>query len=411
MRCLRELQPDASIAFLTSLSRRSWDPAEGRISGPVSSLTIVFAAAKLPVAILVFKGFSCQRIAGWFIAVQSLSMHPKARIHADPAAPEPDRMDCLPDSLVLLILNKLEDVHSLGRCSAVSRRFNELVPLVHDVYVKIDRVVAVDGDPDDALNLSSPKPRHIFSHLFKLMLFTIAKPFHGMRGPGGAGGRPLFPRLAQHSPVQVLRSFSHVRNLRVELPSGDVGTEEGVLLKWRARYGSTLQSCVILGGTLVDRNGGHELPATEDGGSMPESFYTNGGLKPAWCGPSVLIAASTRHYLLRSIIKEHPTLRSLVLADADGQGTLCMGTEQLAEFRENRLSASACSNRTQVPACSMKPSTRCTSSCPAAWGCRARPWSSLPSGDGAGGCHAGRKEAEALSPARSTGRSGSRPRR
>lgn len=328
-------------------------------------------------------------------------MHPKARIHADPAAPELDQIDCLPDSLVLLILNKLEDVHSLGRCSAVSKRFNELVPLVHDVYVKIDRVVAVDGDPDDALNLSSPKPRHIFSHLFKLMLFTIAKPFHSMRSPGGAGGRPLFPRLAQHSPVQVLRSFSHVRNLRVELPSGDVGTEEGVLLKWRARYGSTLQSCVILGGTLVDRKpagaGGHE-PSTEDGGSMPESFYTNGGLKlrVVWTISS-LIAASTRHYLLRSIIKDHPTLRSLVLADADGQGTLCMGTEQLAEFRENQLSASACSNRTQVPACSMKLKYAPYLELPGGLGLQGATLVVInPSADGVGGCHVGRKETEAF---------------
>ncbi|XBI02104.1 hypothetical protein VPH35_130722 [Triticum aestivum] len=61
-------------------------------------------------------------------------MHPKARIHADPAAPELDRIDCLPDSLLLLILNKLEDVHSLGRCAAVSKRFNDLVPLVHDMF-------------------------------------------------------------------------------------------------------------------------------------------------------------------------------------------------------------------------------------------------------------------------------------
>ncbi|KAI4962723.1 hypothetical protein ZWY2020_025893 [Hordeum vulgare] len=45
---------------------------------------------------------------------------------------------------------------------------------------------------------------------------------------------------------------------------------------------------------------------------MPESFYTNGGLKlrVVWTISS-LIAASTRHYLLRSIIKEHPTLVSL----------------------------------------------------------------------------------------------------
>ncbi|KAG2601470.1 F-box protein At5g46170-like [Panicum virgatum] len=280
-------------------------------------------------------------------------MHTKARIHADPVQ-EFDRFDCLPDSLVLLILNKLEDMRSLGRCSAVSKRFSGLVPLVHDVCVKIDRVLTVDGDSEAALNLSSPKPQNILSHLFKLMLFAITKPFHDMGGNPNGAGRPLF---TQHSPAQVLRSFSHVRNLRVELPSGDVGVEEGVLLKWRAEYSSTLQSCVILGGTLVSRDAGgadHE-PSPDDSGTMPESFYTNGGLKlrVVWT-ISCLIAASTRHYLLRSIVEEHPTLRSLVLADADGQGALRMGAEQLRDFRERPVAASACSNRTQVPACNIK---------------------------------------------------------
>lgn len=282
-------------------------------------------------------------------------MHTKARIHADPVQ-EFDQFDCLPDSLVLLILNKLEDVRSLGRCSAVSKRFSGLVPLVHDVRVKIDHVVTVDGDSDDALNLSSPKAHNIISHLFKLMLFAIAKPFHDLRSPSSTG-RPLFPQLSQHSPVQVLKNFSHVRNLQVELPSGDVAVEEGVLLKWRAEYGSTLQNCVILGGTLVDHKdagSGHE-PSSDDNGSMPESFYTNGGLKlrVVWT-ISCLIAASTRHYLLRSIINDHPTLRRLVLADAEGQGALSMGPEQLKDFSEHQLSASPCSNRTQVPACNMK---------------------------------------------------------
>jgi len=280
-------------------------------------------------------------------------MHTKARIHADPVQ-EFDRFDCLPDSLVLLILNKLEDMRSLGRCSAVSKRFSGLVPLAHDVCVKIDRVLTVDGDSEAALNLSSPKPQNILPHLFKLMLFAITKPFHDMGGNPNGAGRLLF---TQHSPAQVLRSFSHVRNLRVELPSGDVGVEEGVLLKWRAEYGSTLQSCVILGGTLVRRDAGgaeHE-PSPDDSGTMPESFYTNGGLKlrVVWT-ISCLIAASTRHYLLRSIVEEHPTLRSLVLADADGQGALRMGAEQLRDFRERPVAASACSNRTQVPACNIK---------------------------------------------------------
>ncbi|XP_062224438.1 F-box protein At4g18380-like [Phragmites australis] len=325
-------------------------------------------------------------------------MHAKARIHADPVL-EFDQFDCLPDSLVLLILNKLEDVRSLGRCSAVSKRFNSLVPLVHDVCVKIDRVATVDGDSDAALNLLAPKHRNIISHFLKLVLFTITKPFHDMCNPNGPG-RPLLPQLAQHSPVQVLRSFSHVRNLGVELPSGDVRTEEGVLLKWRAEYGSSLQNCVILGGTLVDRERigtGHE-PSCDDNGCMPESFYTNGGLKlrVVWT-ISCLIAASTRHYLLRSIIEDHPTLRSLVLADGDEQGTLCMGTEQLKEFRDNQLSASACSNRTQVPACNIK--------------LKYAPYLELPGGsalqgatllvvkpanDGSSGGHGSRKEAEAF---------------
>lgn len=296
-------------------------------------------------------------------------MQSKARIHAaEPPPPLSDQFDRIPDPLLLLIFNKLADVRALGRCAAVCRRFNALVPLVHDVYVKIDRVVTVDGDSDaEGLNLSSgPKPRNLFSHFFKVILYNIFKPFHHLRNTG-AGNRPLLPQLSHHSPAQVLKNFTHVRNLRIELPAGDVGTEDGVLLKWRAEFGSTLHNCVILGGTQIDRKPAPydqetttatattTTAAAEDNGSIPESFYTNGGLKlrVVWTISS-LIAASTRHYLLRPIIKDHPTLRSLVLTDADGQGTLSMGVEQLREFREKPLAASASSSRTQVPASNMK---------------------------------------------------------
>ncbi|KAJ0975405.1 hypothetical protein J5N97_017370 [Dioscorea zingiberensis] len=284
-------------------------------------------------------------------------MQPRARIHADPSLDldiDLDLFDRIPDSLVLLILNKLADVRSLGRCAAVSKRFNMLVPLVHDIHVKIDRVVTVDGDSDEGSN-PSPKPRSLFSHFLKLMLFTLLKPFNHLRNTNG-GNKPLFPQLSHHSPAQVLKNFTHVRNLKIELPAGDVGTEDGVLLKWRAEFGSTLQNCVILGGTRIDcKPTTDQEPSVEDNGSIPESFYTNGGLKlrVVWTISS-LIAASTRHYLLRPIIKDHPTLMSLVLTDADGQGTLSMGVDQLKDFREKPLSASASSNRTQVPASNMK---------------------------------------------------------
>ncbi|KAK8959708.1 F-box protein [Platanthera guangdongensis] len=287
-------------------------------------------------------------------------MQSKSRIHADPPLPQ-DQFDRIPDSLVILILNKVADVRALGRCSVVSKRFNSLVTYVHDVYVKIDRVISVDSDPfDESLNPASPKPRSLFSHLLRLMLLAILKPFNHIRNPGGGNSRPLIPQVSHHSPVQVLKNFTHIRNLCMELPAGDVGTEDGVLLKWRAEFGSTLQSCVILGGTRMDRHNAvdrdHSNPATEEEiGNIPESFYTNGGLKlrVVWTISS-LIAASTRHYLLRPIIKNHPTLRSLVLTDSDDQGTLTMGVEQLREFREKPVAASATANRTQVPASNMK---------------------------------------------------------
>ncbi|KAH0470871.1 hypothetical protein IEQ34_000594 [Dendrobium chrysotoxum] len=332
-------------------------------------------------------------------------MQSKSRIHADPPLHN-DQFDRIPDSLVLLILNKVADVRALGRCSAVSKRFNFLVPHVHDVYVKIDRVVSVDGDPsDESLNLASPKPRNLFSHLLKLMLITILKPFHHLRNPS-SGNKPLLPQLSHHSPAQVLKNFAQIRNLHIELPAGDVGTEDGVLLRWRAEFGSTLQNCVILGGIPIDRKSNvidqDPLPVAEDNASIPESFYSNGGLKlrVVWTISS-LIAASTRHYLLRPIIKNHPTLRSLVLTDSDGQGTLSMGTEQLREFREKPLAASASANRTQVPASNMKLRYAPYLELPEGIGMQGATLVAIrPSGEGSGGSGGNngnsRKEAEAF---------------
>jgi hypothetical protein len=101
--------------------------------------------------------------------------------------------------------------------------------------------------------------------------------------------------------------------------------------------------------------GDSEASQGDDTGSIPESFYTNGGLKlrVVWTISS-LIAAATRHDLLREIVKEHPTLERVALTDAHGQGTLSMGRDQIREFRDKPLAAAAAANRTQVPACNMK---------------------------------------------------------
>lgn len=179
--------------------------------------------------------------------------------------------------------------------------------------------------------------------------------------------------VSHHSPSEVLRSFKELRRLHIELPTGELGIEDGVLLKWKADFGSTLGSCVILGASSVTSkptspSAQPETAAddstaaspdsnreTEELGSVPESLYTNGGLKlrVVWTISS-LIAASARHYLLQPIISNHATLESLNLTDADGQGVLTMDKRQLQELRVRPVSASASSHRTLMPALSMR---------------------------------------------------------
>lgn len=328
--------------------------------------------------------------------MSSLRADLTTKIWPEPYFPEPlpdsstntDHFDQLPDSLLLLVFNKIGDVKALGRCCVVSRRFQTLVPQVENVLVRVDCVIS-DDDSSSASG-SSDKSRGAFSNLFRLVFCGIVKPLQALgqllgtkRSNSGSGlgssstlavgsdgdGEIEQGGVTHHSPTQVLKNFNEIRDLRIELPSGELGIDDGVLLKWRADFGSTLDNCVILGassviypgvknslvqdggcdGFCVNNNG------ADDNGSIPESFYTNGGLKlrVVWTISS-LIAASARHYLLQPIIAEHKTLDSLVLTDADGQGVLCMNRDQLEELRVKPLSASSASKRTLVPALNMR---------------------------------------------------------
>lgn len=298
--------------------------------------------------------------------------------------PEPiDHFDMLPDSIILLIFNKIGDVKVLGRCCVVSKRFHSLVPQVDNVVVRVDCVISDEDSSASGNSAASSasvadKARHPISSLFRLFFSGLFKPIQSLtqlitpspRRPIVSNSEDFNCDMDQnsvthHSPTQVLKNFDEIKLLRIELPSGELGIDEGILLKWKADFGSTLDNCVILGASSViqpattnecssvcnnDSNG-----AESDNGSIPESFYTNGGLKlrVVWTISS-LIAASARHYLLQPIIAEHKTLEALVLTDADGQGVLSMNKEQLEELRVKPLSASSASKRTLVPALSMR---------------------------------------------------------
>ncbi|KZV51037.1 F-box protein-like [Dorcoceras hygrometricum] len=296
------------------------------------------------------------------------------KIHPEPI----DLFDGVPDSLLLVIFNKIGDVKSLGRCCVVSKRFHSLVPQVDNIIVRVDCVISDDDSASSSV--ASDKSRHPISSFFRLFL-GLFKPFQSFtqlittttrRLPSSAEGFDFETEqnsVTHHSPTQVLKNFNEIKLLRITLPTGELGIDSGVLLKWRAEFGSTLDNCVILGASSIIHNpnsgsasnvdnsdmGNSSNGVAIDNGSIPESFYTNGGLKlrVVWTISS-LIAASARHYLLQPIIAEHKTLESLILTDSDGQGVLSMNKVQLEELRVKPLSASSASKRTVVPALNMR---------------------------------------------------------
>ncbi|KAL0352834.1 UNVERIFIED_CONTAM: F-box protein [Sesamum angustifolium] len=286
-----------------------------------------------------------------------------SRIHPEPI----DHFDRLPDSVILLIFNKIGDVKALGRCCVVSRRFHSLVPQVDSVIVRVDCVIS-DEDPSAtssssaASSAASDKSRHPISSLFRILFSGLFKPLQSLSQLISPSSRRI-PSLSEdfdceteqnsvthHSPTQVLKNFNEIKLLRIELPSGS-----WELMRKMGDY-DCLGTCNNYDSVNNDNNNSNNNNGVEnDNGSIPESFYTNGGLKlrVVWTISS-LIAASARHYLLQPIIAEHKTLENLVLTDTDGQGVLSMNKEQLEELRVKPLSPSSAAKRTLVPALNMR---------------------------------------------------------
>lgn len=227
-----------------------------------------------------------------------------------------DGFDRLPDSLILLIFNSVSDIKSLIRCRTVCKRFNSLVPQADSLLLKVDCVISSEsGDKDP---------------FFVTFLKSIIKSLHDL-----VSSKTLPPPNPSHnSPAQILRGFERVRHLEIELPSGDLKLEKGAVMKWRAEFGKTLRSCVILGFRgIKDSLPEPDMGVAGDGG---DADHFAGGLKMrvVWT-ISALIAASARHYLLKEVVKEQEGLERLVLRDKEGEGTLVITEAGLREWRED----------------------------------------------------------------------------
>ncbi|KAF5192335.1 F-box protein [Thalictrum thalictroides] len=259
-----------------------------------------------------------------------------------------DGFDRISDDLILLIFNKLSDIKTLTRYRSVSKRFNSLVPQVENLLLKVDCVI------------SSENNEWILLHVFKSLLHSLQDLISSKRFTSSSSSSSS--SIQPSSPSEILRGFEKIKRLEIELPSGDLRLEKGTVLRWKAEFGKSLKSCVILAIRSIEMNG-EDCNNGDDDVEIDFNGDNGGGglkLRVVWT-ISALIAASARHYLLREVIKEHKEIESLVLNDREGEGTVVMDKQGLKEFRQGgeegdaaHISTVGWKNRTTVPAVRMR---------------------------------------------------------
>ncbi|KAI3825901.1 hypothetical protein L1987_07622 [Smallanthus sonchifolius] len=223
-----------------------------------------------------------------------------------------DGFDRLPDPIILTILNNISDIKTLIRCRAVSRRFNSLVPQSDSLLLRVDRVISsVDSDDDGDGDASSVIG----------FIKSIVKSIQDLISPPRSSSDS---HQSQYSPAMILRGFERVRDLEIELPTGDLWLEKRAAIKWKAEFGKTLRSCVILGFRC--------------GGVGESDLGGGGGLKTrvVWT-ISALIAASARHFMVKEIVKENVHLTKLTVNDREDEGSVIMNESGIKEYREDKV--------------------------------------------------------------------------
>ncbi|XP_076885473.1 F-box protein AUF2-like [Bidens hawaiensis] len=234
----------------------------------------------------------------------SLSFRP-----INPPANHSDVFDRLPDPIILTILNNISDIKTLIRCRTLSRRFNSLVPQSDSLLLRVDRVISsVDSDDHG----DTPSLINFIKSVVKSIQDLILPPQSQTIGQS---------EQTHYSPAMILRGFERIKDLEIELPTGDLWLEKRAAIKWTAEFGKTLKSCVILGFRC--------------GGVGESDLGGGGGLKTrvVWT-ISALIAASARHYMVKEIVKQNPYLRKLTVNDKENEGSVVMNELGIKEYRE-----------------------------------------------------------------------------
>uniref|UniRef100_A0A803QF06 Fe2OG dioxygenase domain-containing protein n=1 Tax=Cannabis sativa TaxID=3483 RepID=A0A803QF06_CANSA len=140
--------------------------------------------------------------------------------------------------------------------------------------------------------------------------------------------------ILHYQPEEALKNFDHVKSLNLEIPSSEEKNDKS-FLKWTAEFGTSFKSCVIIGANSISKNDNENSQSRIE--SQPLILSDEElKLRIVWMISS-LMAASSRHYMLKRIVVDFPTISNVVVSDEEKRGKVYMGAEQLSELRLNSV--------------------------------------------------------------------------
>lgn len=214
---------------------------------------------------------------------------------------EKDNFDRIPDSIVLLIFNKVHDARSLILSMSVCKRFNSIIQDVDTV----------------SLLLTGPRDENPFPN---------------------SSDSDSDSDFDSHD---ILKPFRSIRNLetKVSIESKSEVSASG-LLRWKAEFGSQLQSCVILFArefSTIDEAQSHLFCCSSDNDSDSSTRIREEDVSMRIVLASACMSrAADFHYVVKHILMDHQTLHNVVIAD--GEGSLSMNCQQIEELKKSMVS-------------------------------------------------------------------------
>ncbi|XP_073143927.1 F-box protein At5g46170-like [Henckelia pumila] len=256
-----------------------------------------------------------------------------------------DLFDRLPDEIVLSIFNKLHDAKYLCLSMSVCKRFHSIVPKVDQVFLSIPwkRGREVGKECEEVSSKNSFKNVVVRA----LMRFKPVRFISRMMRLRSRNGDNSCDDCSHYVPNDVLKPFDELRALHLRLPchgfqklgsrNGDSGGNSTTFLKWKAEFGSQLQSCVIVGAKSWSEKCANNHEDDSGEAEQESRVMTEAELKLriVWT-LSCLIAASARHYLIQETVKDRTMVENVVVSDESEQGMLCMNKEQIEEMKDSK---------------------------------------------------------------------------